>query len=45
MGDFSSSHYRADLVDGVTVFRILDRIEASRTRQAGLVLPVGACKV
>ena len=25
MGDFSSTHYRADLVDGVTVFRILDK--------------------
>ena len=25
MGDLSSPHYRTDLVDGVTVFRILDR--------------------
>ena len=25
MGDFSSTHYRADLIDGVTVFRILDK--------------------
>jgi anti-anti-sigma regulatory factor len=25
MRDFSSTHYRTDLVDGVTVFRILDR--------------------